>query len=389
MIWLWRYLFGFLTITLYGENAERVLNAAAKNGINIWNLSCKKGNITGNIGIKNFIKLRYVKRGIKCNVKIIKKKGLVFHTKKYIKRTGFFIGIFLFFITLLTLSNFVWIINIEGNSQIPDSEIIDSCEKIGIYEGMYKKHIDTKYDSQRLLLKQDGLAWGAFNLAGSVLTLNLSESEVSNKSERQIPTNIKAAFDGKISKIDVTSGDVSVKVGDTVSKGDLLVSGISERNASKLFVHSEGTIIAKTERIYSASGKFTQKICSDTNRLKKNYTIEFFKLKIPLYLGSVKGDYNYTYNSKNLELFGNRIPIKTAIEKYDFTEEKDITYNETELEKLLLEDIENQLDDSNLLSANEASRERIITDDGMLIKITYNCEENIAVQDKILLSTEN
>ena len=94
MIWLWRYIFGFLNITLYGENAERILNIAAKNNINLWNLSCKKGNITGNIGIKSFIKLRYVKRGVKCKIKINQKRGLVFHTKKYINRTGFFFGIF-------------------------------------------------------------------------------------------------------------------------------------------------------------------------------------------------------------------------------------------------------------------------------------------------------
>ena len=389
MIWLWRYIFGFLNITLYGENAERILNIAAKNNINLWNLSCKKGTITGNIGIKSFIKLRYVKRGVKCKIKINQKRGLVFHTKKYINRTGFFLGVFLFIVILTLLSNFIWVIKIEGNKNIPDSEIIESCKAIGIYEGMYKKRINTKYDSQRLLLMQNGVSWGFFNISGSVLTLNLSESEFSDTSEHEIPTNIKASYDGKISKIDVTSGEVTVKVGDIVSKGDLLVSGISERNSSKLFLHSEGVIIAQTKRTFSASGDFIQKVRTNTERVKNHYTVEFFKLKIPLYVGSVKGDYNYTCKVKNLKLFGNRIPIKAATEKYTFIEETTVNYSKSELEKILLENIENQVESSNLISKTEADREIKITDSGMLINITYLCEENIALSEKIILNTQN
>ena len=386
MIWLWRYLSGYLTIILCGENAERVLNAAAKRGINIWNLRCKKGNITGNISVKNFVKLRLAKRGIKCKVKILQKRGLVFKTQKYINRTGFFIGIALFFAILFTLSNFVWVINVEGNTNIPAAEILDSCKKIGIYEGIYKKKINTKYDSQRLLLVQKGLAWGAVNLEGCVLTVNLSEAEVSDKEEREIPSNIKASFDGKINKIDVTTGDVKVKVGDTVSRGDLLVSGIVEKFSSTLFVHSEGVITAKTERTFSASGEFEQEINADTGKIKKRYTIEFFKLKIPLYFGTVKGDFDYECSVKNLKLFGKSIPIKTATEIYTLTEQQTVNYDKSILEEMLYEDIKNQVEQSNLISYEETNRETVLTDNGILLKITYSCEENIALQDEILLS---
>ncbi len=389
MIWLWRYLSGYLTIILCGENAERVLNVAAKCGINIWNLRCKKGNIIGNISVKNFVKLRSAKRGIKCKVKILQKRGLVFKTQKYINRTGFLIGIIIFFAILFTLSNFVWIINVEGNTNISTAEILDSCKKIGIYEGIYKKKINTKYDSQRLLLMQKGLAWGAINLEGCVLTVNLSEAEVSDKDERQTPSNIKASFDGKISKIDVTTGDVKVKVGDTVSRGDLLVSGIVEKFSSTLFVHSDGLITAQTEHTFSASGEFEQEIYVSTGKIKKRYTVEFFKLKIPLYFGTVKGDYNYECNVKNLKLFGEQIPIKTASETYILTEQQTVNYDKSILEEMLYEDIKNQVNQNNFISYEEINRETVLTDNGMLLKITYSCEENIALQDEILLSKGN
>ena len=389
MIWLWRYLFGYLTISLCGENAEKVLNVAAKNNINIWDLKCNKGKITGNIGIKNFKKLRTLKRKIKCKVKIIKKIGLPFRIKRYINRTGFFIGIIIFAVIILCLSNFVWVINIEGNSTLSKSIILDSCEKIGIKVGIIKNKVDTKYDSQRLLLKQKGSAWGSFNLEGCVLTLNLTETAVTDKEERESPSNIKAAVNGKIKKIDVSSGDVLVKVGDTVSKGEILVSGIIKNLSSTMFVHSNGEIIANTERTFSSSGNFVQQIKAETGKVKKRYTVEIFNLKIPLFLGSVKDDYIYSCKIKNLKLFDNKIPINVAIETYTVIQEKTVEYDMAKLEELLFDEIKNQIEELNFISAEEINRESILTNEGILLKVTYNCEENIAKQDEILLNDEN
>lgn len=389
MIWLWRYLFGYLNITIYGENAERVLNAAAKNGVNIWNLRCKKGNIIGNIGIKNFIRLRQIKRGIKCKVKINKKIGFIFKTKKYINRFGIFTGIIVYFLILFFLSNFVWIINVNGNSNIHTSEILKTCKKIGIYEGAPKNKINTKYDAQRFLLHQKGVSWSALNIEGCVLTINLSEAEITDKAERQIPSNIKANIDGKIKKIDVTTGNVSVKVGDTVSKGDLLVSGVIENLASTHFVHSEGIIVAETKRVFSAEGKYLQNITQETKEHLKRYTLSIFNIKIPLYFGSIKTPHNYKKEIKNLKVFNKKIPIKIACENYNITEKINITYDKALLEEMLYREIKKQVEKFDFINCAQEESEVIYTDSGILLKVSYICEENIAVQDKILLDTVN
>ena len=57
---LFRLLKGYLIIKITGENIELLLNSAAKNGIKIWSLYCKKQNITGCIGIKDFKKLKKI-----------------------------------------------------------------------------------------------------------------------------------------------------------------------------------------------------------------------------------------------------------------------------------------------------------------------------------------
>ena len=292
-------------------------------------------------------------------------------------------------IILFFLSNFVWIIKVEGNEKISTQAILASCKKIGIREGILKKNINNKYNAQRLQLEQEGIAWCSLNLEGSILTINISETDVSDKEERSLPSNLKAKIDGKIKKIDVTSGEVIVKVGDTVSKGDLLVSGVKQNLSSTLFVHSDGAIIAETIRVFSAEGAYVQTYDEEIGENINHYTIGFFGVQLPLYLGNVKQKHNYNKKIIELKFFDNKIPIKIACEEYQLIKTKTITYDPATLEAMLYQDIKNQVANFNFLSALEGVREVVYTERGILLKIPYVCEENIAQQSEILLNTVN
>ena len=52
---------------------------------------------------------------------------------------------------------------------------------------------------------------------------------------------------------------------------------------------------------------------------------------------------------------------------------------------MLYKDIQKQVKNFDFISCKEDNKEFIYTDKGILLKITYICEENIALQDKILL----
>lgn len=389
MVWFWRYLIGYVSIKIIGENAEQILNKAAANGISIWNLTYKNGIIFGNITLKDFLKLRITKRNTKCKISIINKYGLFFYLKKYKTRIGFASGIAIFVFILVFLSNYIWIINVEGNKSLKTEEILTSCKKIGIYEGVRKTKISNKYDSQKLQLTQKELSWCALNIEGSVLTINVSEAIKSDKEERKMPTNLKANIDGKIKKIDASSGSVIVKVGDIVTKGDLLVSGVVPRTSSTVFIHSDGEIIAETKRVFTASGEYKQSKIYETGNNAKRYTISCFNIIFPLYLSNVNTTYNYDKTIKNATLFNKNLPIKIMVENYKEISKRNVIYNKETLENILYNDIKNQVKKFNLISAKEFDRETTYTDKGMLLKITYDCVENIAVQDEILLSKVN
>ena len=324
MLFLYRFFLGILDIEIYGIFPEKVLNLCEKHKISIWNIRFKKGKICCKINVRDFKKLPKIfkKQGVRLH--ILKRQGLPFFTNKYKRRFGVFAGALIFIALLNFLSNFVWIIEVEGNKTVNTKEIISQCYEIGINEGIRYKKLDFKNKAQELLLKSDKLSWASFNIEGCVLTVNVTEITKKDEAEA-LATNLVAESDGIITHIDVTVGNCVVKVGDTVNKGDVLVSGIIENEEGTKFVKSRGKIIAETIVTETLTQNYKFKETVLTGKQKSKTVLEIFTLKIPLYLGGEKGKYDSEYTIKNLKLFNRPLPIKLHTRRFIFKASNDVT----------------------------------------------------------------
>lgn len=389
MLWLYRFFNGYLLLEFSGEFSERILNLCAKNHITLWGLHCRKRRITGCISVGDFRRLRYIRRGKKIKVHILEKRGLPFFIKKYSKRTAFFAGIILFFLILNYLSGFIWTVRVSGNRNISDQEILKACQEIGVYEGMRKRGFDAKAEKERLLINSDSLAWSSMNIEGCVLTVNVTEIKNTKEKNDEVPTNLKAAGDGIIKKIDVKSGNCVVKVGDTVKKGDVLVSGIIEGQTSTQFVHSSGAIIAKTEREITARADFNQTVCNKTGRESSKSVLSFLHIKIPLYLGKTSSPAKTETVIHKAELFGQKLPMSIISKKFYFTQNVKHTFSSEELEAQLSADINRQISDYGI-DEYEVKDKKITQDDkDCEMTVIISAEENIAFQDILLFNSGN
>ncbi len=382
---LWR---GFLRIEIRGDIAEKLLNICAKNGIPLWNIKRRGEVIRCYIAVGDFKRLpRFViKSGLR--VHILDRYGLPFFTERYKKRYGIPVGAAVFFAFLTFMSGFVWSVEAAGNGNISENEIIAECRELGITEGMRKGEISPASAKLQLLLKDNRLSWCAFNIEGCYLTVDVTEAK-KKEEDNSVPTNLKAAADGIIKKIDVTAGNCIVKVGDTVAAGDILVSGIEERAEGTRFVHSIGSITAATEREITVTANYRQKITLKTGKKKTKRVLSFFGIKIPLYLGCEKGTYNAETSVKALKLFGKKIPIAIYEKRFEFTEETEKNYDrnalEKELERLFSEKVKLEISGDFQVKNREIDE----IQGGLRLKTVVSAEENIAVQDIMLFNTGN
>lgn len=382
---LWR---GFLRIEIRGDIAEKLLNICAKNGIPLWNIKRRGEVIRCYIAVGDFKRLPrlVIKSGLR--VHILDRYGLPFFTERYKKRYGIPVGAAVFFAFLTFMSGFVWSVEAAGNGNISENEIIAECRELGITEGMRKGEISPASAKLQLLLKDNRLSWCAFNIEGCYLTVDVTEAK-KKEEDNSVPTNLKAAADGIIKKIDVTAGNCIVKVGDTVAAGDILVSGIEERAEGTRFVHSIGSITAATEREITVTANYRQKITLKTGKKKTKRVLSFFGIKIPFYLGCEKGTYNAETSVKALKLFGKKIPIAIYEKRFEFTEETEKNYDrnalEKELERLFSEKVKLEISGDFQVKNREIDE----IQGGLRLKTVVSAEENIAVQDIMLFNTGN
>lgn len=388
MLWLYRFIIGFLEVEFSGDIAEVILNICAKNGISLWNSKRKGKKIRCHITVRDFKALPNAAKKSGIRVHILKKQGLPFIINRYKKRFGIPAGAALFFSVLQIMSCFVWTVEVSGNKNVPESEILAVCEKIGIKEGVPKSKINPQIVKQELLLSLDSLAWASVNIEGCRATVNVTETK-EKAEDNSVPSNLKATADGIITKIDVTSGNCVVKVGDTVAKGELLVSGVIERADSTRFVHSLGNITAKTERVIEVSAYYNRTVSEKTGSVKKRSALSFFGIRIPLYLGRVNGNFESRSEMKEASLFGKKLPIRLYTKYCEITDEKKITVTKDELLKELEGLLTQAANRENITDFEVKNREFDEIKGGISLKAVISAEENIAEQEILLFNTGN
>lgn len=215
---MYMYYTGFLNISVEGFFVERFINSCFSNAIFLWNLKREKSTyLRVRISIKDFKKIKKIARTTGCKVKIESKNGLPILIHKYRKRKIFVIVFALILIFIFAITRFVWNIEIIGNINIPEEEIMEELAKNDISIGKRKNDFNFEKAINKIRMEKENISWIGFDIKGTNLIVKINESdekpEVIDVNE---VCNIVADKEGEISKIIVHQGTARVAVGDKV-----------------------------------------------------------------------------------------------------------------------------------------------------------------------------
>ena len=148
------------------------------------------------------------------------------------------------------MTSFIWSVEITGNEELETTYVESILASHGIKPGVLKYGIDTKKTVSDMMLDMERLSWISIDVKGTKVKVQLRERiippVVVPKDE---PCNIVATKDGIIKQSVVADGIEAAAPGDTVKKGDILISGkIPFKNEKDKFrlVHAMGTVKART-----------------------------------------------------------------------------------------------------------------------------------------------
>lgn len=245
--WMMFY-FGIVTVKVTGKGIERFINQLTKSGILIWNVK-KHGTValTFKMRLPDVNKLRVAARKSECKIEFLHGGGFPFLLKRLWKNSGFIIGVLMFFILIMYLSNTIWGIEIKGASPATEHQIRKELNKMGIKIGKLQLFLDDVESIQRELTNNvQAITWVGVELKGTTFHFQVVEKNEPEKPEYLSPRHLVAKKKAVIVDMFVEKGVPIVKVHDHVLPGQLLVSGTYGKEGQTVNVAAKGEILGET-----------------------------------------------------------------------------------------------------------------------------------------------
>lgn len=389
---LMRILRGTLRIRVRGGFPERFLNLCAYRGIQIWGLKREEGVLWLHVMAHAYPGMRDIARRTGVQMRISEKHGLPFLFYRYRRRPGIPLGCVVFVGFLVFMSRFVWSVELTGLNTVDEAKIRATLQDLGLYVGAKITDIEAAPMRVELLLQHKELAWASINLHGSHALVELHEVEQTPEpAKTDIPADIRAKYDGRIISMEVYEGTAMVEKGEAVLKGDILISGkVEYASGDTAYKHARGKIVAETRHQFSESIPLKQVVTRRTGKSVTRRALSMFGVKIPFYLGSVKGQYELESKVTPLILNGVRLPVEWGRGDYYFTHQVEILLTPGEAKELALEKLKKREKEAFGQSEIKEKREFVENhEEWVKVTIHYSCIENISVEENLLINQEN
>ena len=277
---LWSLLKGYVIIRVTGRSVEDFINEAYASGVELWNLvRIDERSIISHVYLRDLREIGRLLKRTDCTGRIERKMGLPFLTMKLAKRKGFAIGVVLFSVTLYMLSSFVWFVHVTGCDKIKPDAILEFAANQGAKPGVLRREIDSDLLARGVLAEFPGLAWVGVSIKGTTVNIEVAEKTL----PEVVPgiVHLVASEDALVTNMIVLSGEPLVSEGETVSRGQILVTGVvvspygyegTDVNKSYV-VNAKGVIMGRVWRTYRGLLQLTQELQYETGRKAKAWRL--------------------------------------------------------------------------------------------------------------------
>ena len=385
---------GYVRINASGRSIYSFINLIHSSHIRCFSQYCSNDVFYADIYRSDLKKLTGLAEKCGVSLKYAEYDTLRSRLHRYRLRAGLIVGALAVFVMSVYFSNVVVTIDVLGNSQVSDSDVIAALAGLGVKKGTPIGSIDFDRCAVGLRLNVEGISWAGLRHTGNRLVVELTEivpkPEMVNE---HVPCNVVASEGARITSTSVYDGQLMHKVGDYVPAGALLISGVVSDDAGHTTLHHA---MGKITGIYTQTVTFdaprSTVINMPTGRTDSSLSLDLFNLSIPLSIG------RHGYSSQQtsavpdaLCLFGRELPL--GVTRYTYTETKLSAeeYSDKELEEIL--DSKIFLYEKNFLSSgtNIVSRKIVPrkTDTGLAFDLTYEIEGDICEQHEIWLKPQD
>ena len=376
---------GTARIEVQGEYPETVLNFCSENGIEFWQTSPKENFcITFTIYSSDYAELNEQNGKNGCEIKLISSRGGKRVTKKARSRLMICLGALFCVLAVALSSMFIWKIEIDGNSRLSDGEVKRVLRECGVDYGVFWPSVSSDEVSNSIQLMEPEIAWISLNIRNSYAHIEIHERiEVPKLVDADSFTDVIADKTGTITSVSALDGKKLVNVGDTVTEGEVLISGtMDSETGDSRYVHAKGSIIAQTYYEITAVSPLKENKKTSDKSGKDGFSLLLGKNRIFFSSDSGKDAQSCDkINKLRYASLGNTftLPVGIIYEPVTkwHTECRGIDVNKTteRLKQNLLKELQRRIEDGTI---DEYKFSVSQNDDLLAVTIFAQCTENIA-----------
>lgn len=318
-------------------------------------------------------------------LKVEKAQGLAFFIYRYKHRYGLFLGFVLFIALLFVSQSFVWSINVTPSENVDSEQVIKNLSDLDFKIGSFIPQKDVLALANSYLLKYDDLSYIAINIIGNCAdVVALPTYNQKEPTDADYPSSIVAAKDGFIERLEVFSGSAIKISGQSVQKGEVIVSGLvlDQRDQTYFLVRSRAKVFAKTFREFCVSIPLTQTTSAKSDDITVKKSVRFFAKEIKFSKNSCVFDnkYDIMISEEPLVLFGRiTLPIYLKTTVYSRLKTNTVRLEQSFAKELANEKLTKILQSENI-EVLSISKQYKVDNDSLTMVCTVYCIENIAIE---------
>ncbi|MBE6954346.1 MAG: hypothetical protein E7449_00355 [Ruminococcaceae bacterium] len=242
------YFLGTCRVTLSGPWPIRSVNRMVSEGIPFWDLRSIDAQVSFVIHRRS---LRAVENLCEQDATVIKSKTFGFrHKYRGLKKRYALLLLPLFAVLTIFLQQFIWTMEVQGNERLAAEQILQALESIGIHQGTYVRTIDGQMVKNHMLRMLPELEWISVNKKGGRAVVLVKEREEKpDVRDPHLVSNVIAARAGVVTEMQVYAGFPVVEVGDSVLKGEMLVSGLGSSWNAIVCRNADAEVFAYTQHV--------------------------------------------------------------------------------------------------------------------------------------------
>ncbi|BAS28477.1 sporulation protein YqfD [Limnochorda pilosa] len=278
-----RFLTGYVILRLRGGRLEAFLNETSRS-VPLFRVKRHGPRLAvGQVARHDFRRLRPIARRRGVQVTLLERVGLPFLLARARRHPFFWMGMGVSALLFLWFSSYVWVVEVVGTHRLSADEIRAGAAALGLHPGALRRDVDPRRLEDGLLLDNPLLTWTDVRLEGIRAEIRVAERSAPPLGS-DTPGDLVALRDGVVVQAVAFQGSLQVKAGDTVARGQVLVSGRLDPGSldhqqrvlagDSPVVHAEGVVRARVGYDAEAEVPLAETVEEVTGRPRRSYGLE-------------------------------------------------------------------------------------------------------------------